>query len=78
MSIATPRWKTAPLCPLINCESSGYDLYENGKHAPDLYVLRQKDEKTWAIVTRIMSWDFKWLENRPEKLFQEGLSQMPW
>jgi hypothetical protein len=66
------------LCPPIDCESSGYDLYENGKHAPNLYVLRQRDERTWTVVTHIMSSTFDRLKNRPEKLFQEGLSQMPW
>lgn len=66
------------LCPPINCESSGYDLYENGKHAPKLYILRQQDKKTWSVVTRIMSSAFDRMKNRPEKLFREGLSQMPW
>ncbi|HRK98416.1 MAG TPA: hypothetical protein PLE43_08075 [Alphaproteobacteria bacterium] len=41
-------------------------------------ILRQKPNGKWIIIDHIFSWDFFRMKDRPEKLFREGLSQMPW
>ena len=66
------------LCLPLDCDASGYDTYENGKHAADLFVLRKDDQGRWFVVERIDAWDFDRMENRPERLLQEGLAHMPW
>ncbi len=66
------------LCLPLDCDASGYDVYENGKHAPNLFLLRKDDRGLWFVVEHITSSQFDRMKNRPEKLFQEGLAQMPW
>ncbi|MEK7801029.1 MAG: hypothetical protein AAB276_01125 [Pseudomonadota bacterium] len=66
------------VCPPLNCETLGEVFGQDGKHAPNLYIVRQKENGMWLVIERISSWEFKWLKKLPEKLFQEGLAQMPW
>ncbi len=65
-------------CPPIDC-SPGGEIAANGKHPPEIYILRKKAPGKWIVITYIMSWDFKYMKDHSlDKLLEEGLSQAPW
>ncbi len=66
------------LCLPLDCNASGYDVHEGGKHSPAMFILRENEDGKWFVVEHITSSQFDRMKNRPEKLFQEGLAQMPW
>ena len=65
------------LCLPVDCSASGYDVHEGGKHSPAMFILRKNADGKWFVVEHITSSEFDRMKNREEKLFQEGLAQMP-
>lgn len=66
------------VCPPLDCKDVGDKQSISGKHAPDIYILQQNKVGKWSVVEMLRSYYLDRMEDRPEKLFQEGLAQMPW
>lgn len=69
-----PQGKCLPL----DCDDPGSIIDGTGKHPTDIYVLRQGSDQKWSVVTLLRSYYIPTDPDRPDKLYQEGLSQAPW
>ena len=66
------------ICLPIDCQSVPDEVQPNGKHAPDMFILRQVGTERWSVISYKMLSDPYRQKDRPERLYQEGLSQAPW
>lgn len=66
-------------CPPIDCEAVS-KLYDNGRHAPTLHILREESPGHWVSISYIQGWEFETMDppELPEALLEEGLSLAPW